>query len=303
MSESRSDSGATPVLSVVVVSISGAELLDECLEALISQPQSEQIEIHVISKEPRHTVLLEGKNHTKIHWQKVAAAKTIPAMRTLGIMESTAKLIALIEDDCRVGPEWLKSVLSAHHGDHIAIGGAIEPGEYSGGLSWGVFYCEYARFLAPYSGTVKALPGNNVSYKSSAIDAAQIEQGFYDVFVHEQWRKSGIDLVAVSGMIVRNNNSWQIEHCTSSPFHHGRAYAGQRFGDRFTFRRLLYGVLAASLPIVKSIRTLREIQSRKRTELPLFKALPWIIIFHSCWSVGEFIGYLMGPGQSNEKWR
>jgi len=302
MSKQQSASEATLALSVVVISFNGAALLHDCLAALISQPDFQEMEVHVISKAARRAVPEGLGGIAQIHWHQVPTAETVPEMRSLGIMHSSAGLIALLEDDCVVGPHWSQSLLSAHQSDYPAVGGAIEPGPYTRGLDWGVFYCEYARFLLPFSGCVAALPGNNVSYKSKALDGESIQQGFYEVFIHDNWRKSGIELYAAADMVANNNNTWTLKNCTSIPFHHGRAYAGQRFGNKYGAKRLLYGLLATILPVIKSLRTLRQVISRQRTELPLLKALPWIIIFHSCWSLGEFIGYLTGPGGSIEKW-
>lgn len=303
MNQALAKSTATPILSVVVVSFNGEVLLARCLAALVSQADAQQIEIHVISKNLCPDEPPDSGYAPRIHWHQVAATTTIPAMRSLGIEQTSSELLALLEDDCLVGPQWLQSVLAAHQSGYPAIGGAIEPGDFSRGLDWGVFYCEFARFLVPFSGMVKALPGNNVSYKKRAIDPMLISRGFYEVFIHEKLQESGTELFAQNGMAVKNINTWRFVDCSLSPFHHGRAYAGQRLGPQFSARRLFYGLLAVLLPIVKSFRTLREIRSRKRKDLPLLKALPWIIIFQSCWSAGELVGYLAGPGDSIGKWR
>lgn len=303
MSEVPANSGLTPTLSVVVVSFNGDKLLDKCLAALVSQPGSQQIEIHVISRNRRPDVPPGNGCSTPIHWHEVTHTATIPEMRRLGIEKSNSELLALLEDDCLVGPHWLQAILAAHESGHPAIGGPIEPGDYRRGLDWAVFYCEFARFLTPFSGVVKALPGNNVSYKKGVIDQAHSADGFYEVFFHESLQNAGTELLANNYMLVTNVNSWRFEDCSISPFHHGRAYAAQRFGSQYSARRLFYGLVALLLPVVKSFRTLREIGSRRRKDLPRLKALPWIIIFHSCWSAGEFLGYFAGPGNSIGKWR
>ena len=302
MNAHLSDRLTEPALSVIVVSFNHAEQLDQCLAALMSQPDAGQIEIRVISKKARFDVLLDAWQFPQIHWHQVGSNQTIPEMRSTGMRQSKAKLLALIEDDCMVGPEWLQAILSAHESEHVAVGGAIEPGDYQRGLDWGIFYCEFGRFLSPFSGVVNALPGNNVCYRASAIDPALLKQGFYEVFVHEKWQQSGIELLASPGMVVKNNNTWNFAQCSISPFHHGRVYAGQRFGHGFGARRLLYGLLTPLLPLLKSFRTFRQVRSRKRADLPLVKALPWVVLFHVCWSAGELIGYWTGVGNSTEKW-
>jgi hypothetical protein len=303
MSEAIASNNHAPALCVVVVSFNGDKLLEDCLSALVSQADSQLIEIHVISKTGSPDVLPGNGGPTPIYWHEVPRTATIPAMRRLGIEKSNAELLALLEDDCVVGPQWLHAVLAAHRTAHPAIGGPIEPGAYGQGLDWGVFYCEFARFLAPFSGVVNALPGNNVSYKKAAIDQVHTTEGFYEIFFHENLQSAGTELFADNDMVVTNGNAWQFKDCSASPFHHGRAYAAQRFGPRYSARRLLYGLLALLLPIVKTFRTLKEISSRKRKDLPLLKALPWIIVFHSCWSAGELSGYFAGPGDSIGKWQ
>ena len=169
-------------------------------------------------------------------------------------------------------------------------------------MDWAVYYCEYARFLTPYNGLVKALPGNNVSYKRGSLGSVA-SQGFFEIFFHQALRKAGTDLVAAEGMTVVNNHRRGISDCISIPYHHGRAYASQRFSGQQVSRRLLYTALSPLLPIVKSARTLKEIMARRRSDLPIARALPWIFLFHCSWSAGECLGYLAGPGSSGDKWR
>ena len=287
---------------MVVVSISGPDHLTQCISALDLQPGSAQMDVHIVSKNADQIQKDAPWCFSSIHWHQVSAATTVPKMRTHGIMHASADLIALLEDDCTVGPRWQQSILEAHRSTFPAIGGPVEPGAYTRGIDWGIYYCEYARFLSPFSGLVPALAGNNVSYKRKALDLESIREGLYEIFLHETWQKSGIELHAANGMEVQNNHSWHLQSCVSTPFHHGRAYAGQRFGRRLAAKKFLYGVLAIMLPLLKTFRTIREVTSRQRSDLPLLKALPWVVLFHCCWSLGELVGYLAGPGRSSEKW-
>ena len=78
MNEALANNGATPILSVVVVSFNDATLLAGCLAALVSQPGAQQVEIHVISKKRCPDVLPDSDRVLRIHWHQVDASATIP---------------------------------------------------------------------------------------------------------------------------------------------------------------------------------------------------------------------------------
>lgn len=289
------------LLSVIIVSFNEFSRLEKCLAALLDQEGADRMEVHVIRKQARPDSM-DTEGPVEIHWHQVEKPMTIPEMRRIGIERSSAARIALLEDDCIVGSQWLQAVLAAIDSGCKVIGGPINPGDYNRGLDWAVFYCEYGRFLTPFSGRVSALPGNNVSYSRELVGQAHDGSGFYEIFFHEQLLQSGTELQADERMAVTNINSWRLADCSVSPFHHGRAYAAQRFGEGFKFRRLVFGLLSPLLPVIKTVRTLEEIRSCRRKDLPIMRAFAWMIVFHSCWSAGELIGYLAGPGRSAEKW-
>lgn len=297
-------SDIAPVLSVIIIARNGPAQLRRCLVSLRSQPRFRECEVHVVTKFPAERKsgrITPGDENT--HWHPVPKDATVPSMRSLGIAKASAGLVALLEDDCTLGSDWLASLLSSHQSDYPAVGGAVEPGDFSRGIDWAVYYCEYARFLAPFSGIVDALPGNNVAYRADSLDREAVADGFLDVFFHQRLREAGNDLLAADHMVVFNNNRRRFSDCTWMPFHHGRAYAAQRFSVCDRFRRLLYIVLSPLLPIVKLARTHREIVRRRRSDLPIARALPWIMLFYCSWSVGECLGYLAGAGNSCDEWR
>ncbi len=296
---------AGPRLSVVVVSFSPPAVRAQCLTALSSQAAGGDVEIlvvgHACDRDEKGASLQARFPHVK--WLATPAHDTVPRRRSLGITQSRGEIVALLEDDCVVTEDWCSSVITAHSGPFVAIGGPIEPGDYRSGFDWAVFFCEYGRFMMPFTGHVPALPGNNVAYKRSVLMPLNADEGFYEVFTHEQWRQQGHTLLAEPKMAVRNIGSWSRQHTLRSAYHHGRAFGGMRVEGQPGWRRLSYAALAVCLPLLQVARVVRHVLSRKRHVPALLRALPWIGLFTVSWSWGEFLGYLLGAGRSTEEWR
>jgi hypothetical protein len=241
-----------------------------------------------------------------VRWLDAEPGHNVPHMRAAAIRLAAGEVVALLEDDCLVGPAWCEAVLDQRP-DRPVVGGAIEPDGYTGGLDWAVFYCEYARFLPPLHGEVAALPGNNASYHRDLALRWLDEHGadgFLDVAAHRDWQEEGIPLRAEGRMTVRNVNRWTQDTATRSAFHHGRAFGGLRFrGAGAVRRRLFFAGGSPLLPLLKTARVAREVLRRAGPRGSLVRALPWIIVFHTSWALGELVGYLFGPGRSAARWQ
>jgi len=238
-----------------------------------------------------------------VSWLSVSDHITVPQMRTYGILQSQGEIVGLLEDDCVVTDDWCLAVLRAHEGSQVAIGGGILPGRYRHLLDWAIYFCEYARFMPPFSGIKSALPGNHVTYKRSALPQLEAGQGFYEVFLHADWLKADRKLIADPAMVVKNINQWSLRQVTRVPFHHGRAFAGMRATGFSVWRRGLYVVFSTVLPALKVARLATEVFRRRRYGVEFCLSIPWIMIFLTSWSVGELWGYAVGPGHSAEEWR
>jgi hypothetical protein len=291
-------------LSVMVVAFNGAIVLAHCLEALVPQSETTASEIVVVGSaldEPGYRALRAA--YPQVRWLEAPDETTVPKMRQLALGLCQGAVVAMLEDTSLVAEGWCEAVLRAHQSAHLAIGGPIEPAAYGRARDWAVFFCEYARFMPPFAGAVAALPGNNAAYKQTALaGSAADDHGFYDVFVHWRWQQQGITLIADPAMVIRHAGGWSLAHLTSSPFHHGRAFAGLRFGPKAYRLRSLYAGLALALPLVQTVRVAR-VAARRRYAAKLLPALPWILLFTTCWAGGEVLGYLAGAGQSAAAWR
>jgi hypothetical protein len=290
---------------VIVVSFSEPRRLLACLDALSVDAAAAAIEIVVVRSARAAPIDAGCSPEAFARVKLIVADATVPQMRSMGIEASCGDIVALIEDDCVVARGWCEAVLAAHGTPDVAIGGAVEPGPYRRGLDWGVYFCEYGRFMRPLSNSGGVLAGNNVSYKRDALArfADAWRNGLYDVFFHAMLLDQGLPIRTEETLVVRNMNSWSIRHVTSVPFHHGRAFAAQRFTNRPMSARYAFSGLALFLPLLKVARIIRESASRRRLAGRLVQAFPWIVAFVTSWSIGECIGGLAGPGDSPSRWR
>jgi GT2 family glycosyltransferase len=300
----------SPKLSVIIPSFNSLSLLEKCLEALVPQMQAGLVEVLAIRDReaaPTDEYQILQQRFDRVQWIAAPEGATVPQMRMLGIAQSKGDIIALIEDDCIVCADWCSSVIQAHQSaaDGV-IGGAVEPGAYTTGLDWGIYFCEYARFMQPFEGTVQVLPGNNVSYQRTTLTQLlqnhPNNEGFYEVFMHSALQQAGRSLTADPALVVHNCNSWKFTNISTVPFHHGRGFAGMRFASQ-PLKRLLFLGVALLLPLIQMSRIIKVVFDRKRYLFELIWAIPAILMFWISWSVGEFVGYLLGPGNSLERWK
>lgn len=318
----------TPALSVIVVSFNQLSVLRQCLAAFVGQSRTEGVEIIVIrdwsgndgsasdrvSDRARNSVdggAIEVAQSFKsefpqFSWIDAPAGATVPMMRKLALSMCRGRLVGFTEDDCVASGDWCSRVIEAHKSDNVAIGGSVEPGDYARSLDWAVFFCEYARFMPPFAGTVAALPGNNMTYKSESLKKlleTDASGGLYEVFVNGELQKSGQALKADPSFSVRNINSWKLTNLLDVPFHHGRGFAAMRLEHKPLLTRLPFLGIAVVLPAVQVMRMGRQIMRKGRHASQFVRCLPQVGLFYLSWSVGEFVGYLLGPGGSLKQWR
>jgi hypothetical protein len=301
---SITDRGAPLPLSVVVISINAPELLARCLDALTAQARDVGAEILVVRDSDTPPLVGAG---SPAHWIRPREGATVPQMRVAGLRAARGAVVGLIEDDVIVAADWCARAVASHATSDWVIGGVVDPGSYQRALDWAIYFCEYARFMRPFrspGSMALSLAGNNVTYKGGAVQELlrASPDGFYDLFAHQKWERENRPMRVEETLVCRNVNSWQPRQALAVPFHHGRAYAGQRFPSGGT-AGLARAVLALALPAVKVGRTLAQVLSRRRHVAQLMRATPWIVVFMTSWALGEAVGYARGPGNSASRWR
>lgn len=303
-----SSNGST--ISVVIASVNGLPMIDDCLAALADQHGSHDAQVIVADVMGEETINLIKEKYPWVKLLNFPERLTIPQLRSAALALSTGDIIAVIEDHCVVDDHWYEEIVKAHsnYEECVAVGGVVENGSCERLMDWAVFFCEYTPFMQPVAqGISTNITGNNVSYKRRAfqdIDGLQqaLNQGFWESTLHSKLLERGDKFLMEPAILVHHKKYFGFRYFISQRFHYSRYYAGTLFGEGPLSKRVLRGAasLVAVPPLVLA-RMTSQILRKKRHRLKLLQAAPLLVVFTGVWAFGESVGCLFGPGQSLSK--
>lgn len=298
--------------TVVVIALNGGTNLVECLDALLAQGAP-------------CLVMLGARMAAAATWQRrfpsirfvEATAASVPVRRMQGIQAAGTEFIALLEDSSIPGPHWFRAVCAAFEADTVAaVGGPVTIGKSIGPRQQALGCCEFGRYHPSFvralqcihgddgarSFVVDRLPGNNIAYRGSAIQAVTDSRAaLVETVLNAKLRGAGYDLVLHPAMAVdyRPHGIGGVRWIDR--YRHGRLYGGNRAaGQRLAYRGLSL-IKALLLPLVLSGRSLRSM----RRAIPVrawWKVGPLVCWMETAWAVGEAAGTIAGAGRGVEDW-
>jgi GT2 family glycosyltransferase len=287
-----------PEISVVVASVNGFPYLGACLDALQATAPWAEVVVADSTDEPTRERVREG-------WPAVAllpseGRASVPALRARGIAAAAAPYVALIEDHCVVRPGWAAGLLAHHRLGRPVVGGPIANAVSRRARDRAAFYCEYSAFLEPVTeGPAYDLPGMNVSYDRTAIDAMQdlLDEGRWETWLHPRLRERGIPFWMDPALTIDHAKDFGLREFTSQRYHYARSYAGER-SEQLGPRRLAYALGTPLLPLLLGRRILGNVRRSGEDGRSAALAAPLVAWYLSVWAAGEAVGYLAGGGDS-----
>jgi glycosyltransferase involved in cell wall biosynthesis len=293
-----------PVLSIVIASVNGPDYLDACLAALCRQQGSISSEIVVTDCYGPATAALVAEKYPHVRLYSFAERLTIPELRAAAIAQSRGDLIVMTEDHCVPAEDWYDRIVAAHQQPYLAIGGAIENAAVERLVDWAAFLCEYSAFVRPLpAGVAHDIPGPNVAYKRAALEHIQdlLDDGRWENFLHARLEERGFELYRDPTIVVYHRKFFSLGEFLSQRYHYGRGFAGMRVQRAPIWRKAVFAAGSPILPPVILWRLARRLFGRRRHRLIFLRALPLLALFTLSWSLGELIGYVLGPGDSLAK--
>jgi hypothetical protein len=287
-------------VSVVIVSRVGGEPLLDCIESF-TRLADDRVEIIVSECAGIGTASAIHQRFPSVVVQHASGRPSVPALRRSGLLAARGDIIAMTTGRCRADENWLRALRRAHANGAAAVGGAVE---YGGGgrlADRAVFFCEYGRYMRPLdAGRSTDLPGQNVSYSREALAAIRdlVESATWEPLWHWRLAERGFELVRDPSRVVSLTRAFTFRAFLAERYHYSRAFAGQRVTSRSWLIRLAFAAGTVLLPGVVLARVLREMAGKRGRRAEWVDTLPPIALFTIPWAVGEFVGYLAGPGDS-----
>lgn len=297
--------GSVPAFSIVVASFRPGPVLFECLAALEVQDRT-GVEVLLVDGSADRTA---DDVRTRFPWVRIVdagSAQSLPRLRGLGMASTMALVVGVLDAWCIVSLDWIAEVQRIHRmRPELVVGGGVDlhPSERNSTRAWATYLFDYWEFVAPFpEGFVRVLPGNNITYKRSALPDAETlrTSGFWKSFTNARLKEAGQLLVASNGLRVRLRRHMPLGRFLRSRFHHGRSYAAMRVQESPWVARWRFALVTPGLPVLFIARQARGLAAKRGARAWFVICLPLLVMFHLSWSFGELCGYLLGPGRSHD---
>lgn len=278
----------------------------DCLDSLTQQKELNGARIEIIAvAEPSHTRLDEiERAYPGIKTVAAAGCRSLPKLHGAGMQAAEGQLIAITEGHCIFAPDWASKAIAHHrHAASPVVAGGVEPGEKLSLLDWALFFCDYGQFIAPLTaGEAHDLPGNNIIFKSTLFsDKNQFARaGFWKTFFCHDLERKGEQLVCRPDLIVRYNRHLSLTRLTARRYHHGRCFGGMRAQESSISQRMIYALAGPILPLLLFYKLLARVLPKHNYRAQFLASLPLSLLCLSMWALGEWLGNLLGPGESCE---
>jgi len=290
-----------PELSIVIASVYSTADTVQLLESIRIQRKNRHIEVIVADGSAEGLSQNLEDQYPEVVFLGFPPKSTFPQLWGAGISRSRGKVIAILDTRTILDERWIEATLISHENTAAIIGGVVESIPGKKWLDWAAYFCEYGQFMHPLTaGAATELPGNNLSFKRWVLSKGRefVEPAFWKTYWCRQLQKDGVQLVAEPSIVVYDKKSYDPGPFLVRRFHHGRCFAGMR-GQRVScYLRAAFLVGSPLLPVLFLVRTIRAIARKRRLVKEFVLALPFSVVAILCWSLGEFWGYLTGPGKS-----
>ena len=195
-------------------------------------------------------------------------------------------------------PGWRAALLRAHALGAAAVGGAILPGARLRARDWAIFFQRYRAFRPPFDAReVSDVPGDHASYRREALlETAELwRHGFWERDVNRELHRRGRRLVLDPSFGARYEGGESARRFLAHRFRHGIQFGRERLRGAGAGRRILFALAFLVPGAVFLARIARQSLARPGSLAPVLRAFPWLVVFVSAWSAGEWLGALAGP--------
>ena len=219
-----------------------------------------------------------------------------------GLAASTHDLVAFSDSSTEPQPGWRRAAVAALVAGAGVVGGPVMPGHDRTLRTVAGFLVEYGpHAVAPFTNASGDVAANNVAYHRAVLDPVLGPgEPLWKNVVNGRLRARGSPPVLVPAMRVTSTKTYGWRDIVTGRAAHGRLYGAQRSASWTRARRVTAALACAGLPLVGHLRLVARTSGEQRLRTDLVRATPLVVLALLMWSVGEALGYLLGPGSAGD---
>jgi GT2 family glycosyltransferase len=135
-------------LSVIITAYNARHTVRACLASLDAQRTAHRFEILFVDSGSDGTAELVAAEFPHVRLFRSKKRLYAGDGRNLAIPQSGAPLIAFLDADCHVEPDWVDAVLAAQERPNLVAAGAVHNGSTASLTGWAYYFCEFNLWAA-----------------------------------------------------------------------------------------------------------------------------------------------------------
>ena len=280
-------------LSIVIPSYNSVKTIERCLRSLDAAPLETEIIVVDSSSDGAARIVRDDFPH--VHLLHSDQRMYPGDSRNAGAGLASGDILAFLDADTTVTPDWALEVARAHTGPYAAVGGSLLNANPESLVGWAHYLFEFSAWL-PYGAAREQneIPGGCLSITREAFARyGPFPEHTYSEDSVLSWRirAAGERLLFAPAIRVSHVNREDLWGLLQDKCRHGRDFAEQRM----VFSRWIYGLGAPALPFLLVGRIAKRVWPHGPLRGRFWRACPLIALLAVWWSVGELRGYLTRP--------
>jgi glycosyltransferase involved in cell wall biosynthesis len=229
---------------------------------------------------------------------RAEAGASLGQARAIGARAARGEAVAFLVDHGYPEPGWAEAVVNAYTGPSAAVGYAFAPANPETRAVRATMLAQFLPWLSPArADTIRSLPGNMVSYRSSVLRSLDGDlDGLLEIdhLLHERIRQRGEAMTLAPGAVVRDECFESLADAALANHVYSEMLAVQRArANGWSLPRRIVYALGSPVGVfaMRSAQTLAE--ARRTGRLPaIARALPGVLAILAMAALGEARGYL-----------
>jgi GT2 family glycosyltransferase len=225
-----------PDLSVIIAIYNAVDIISDCLHSLMCQQTDKVFEIIVVDSSEDGTAELVRQRFPSVRLYHFHERKYCGDARNFGLSIARSEVIAFLDADCTVDPDWVENVLAAHRSNHLVIGGVIDNGHSRSMVGWAYYFCEFNLWLPSKTfrrpREIKEIAACCLSMKHAAYDRyGPFIEGTYSSDTAFHWK------LLADGHRVLQDPKIRVYH---TAYHNCKAFLSHIFSHRRQFAKVCW---------------------------------------------------------------